>query len=144
MKFEKDGSILGFDFGVKQIGVATGHTLTQMASPLTVIRAQEGIPAWDAFSLLIEQWQPIAFVVGLPPKSAKWGDEMQCRAQKFGRRIKERYQCPLFFEDEHLTTFEAYQTLGEHQKRIKKHQVDALAAALILESWFRKTGYESD
>ena len=38
---------LGFDYGLSRIGVATGQTLTQTASPLTALPAQNGTPQWD-------------------------------------------------------------------------------------------------
>ena len=37
-------TFLGFDFGMKNIGVAVGQELTKTANPLTVIKAREGIP----------------------------------------------------------------------------------------------------
>lgn len=58
--------LLGFDFGMKRIGVAVGQTVTKTARPLTVIQAAQGIPQWDALSKLIKTWQPDALVVGIP------------------------------------------------------------------------------
>jgi putative Holliday junction resolvase len=51
-------TILGFDFGQKNIGVAIGQELTKTASELTVIKARDGIPNWDDIEKLIKQWQP--------------------------------------------------------------------------------------
>ena len=36
--------LLGFDFGLKQIGVASGQTLTSSATGLTILKAVDGIP----------------------------------------------------------------------------------------------------
>ncbi len=39
-------TVLAFDFGTGQIGVAIGQTLTNTANPLTVFKAKDGIPDW--------------------------------------------------------------------------------------------------
>ena len=43
---------LGFDYGLSRIGVATGQTLTQTASPLTALPAQNGTPQWKTVEQL--------------------------------------------------------------------------------------------
>ena len=58
--------LLGFDFGMKRIGVAVGQTVTQSARPLKTIKAKEGVPDWDEIEQLIKIWQPDAFIVGIP------------------------------------------------------------------------------
>ena len=40
-------SYLGFDFGLRRIGVAVGQTVTNTASPLPIIAAKQGIPNWQ-------------------------------------------------------------------------------------------------
>ena len=59
-------TFLGFDFGMKNIGVAVGQDLTHTANPLTVIKAREGIPNWGQIQALIDQLQPQQLIVGLP------------------------------------------------------------------------------
>ena len=44
---------LGFDYGLSRIGVATGQTLTQTASPLTALPAQNGTPQWETVEQLL-------------------------------------------------------------------------------------------
>ena len=39
-------TLLAFDFGLKQIGVAYGQTLTNSATGLTTIKASDGVPDW--------------------------------------------------------------------------------------------------
>ena len=56
-------TFLAFDYGLKRIGVAVGQELTGTATALTVIRASEGKPDWDAITKLIEQWKPDELVV---------------------------------------------------------------------------------
>jgi putative Holliday junction resolvase len=59
-------TILGFDFGMKNIGIAVGQELTGTANPLTAIKARDGIPDWEQIASLLQEWQPDLLVVGLP------------------------------------------------------------------------------
>ena len=43
---------LGFDFGMKRIGVALGNSLTENARPLLTLAARDGIPDWDQIESL--------------------------------------------------------------------------------------------
>ncbi|MDH5216447.1 MAG: Holliday junction resolvase RuvX, partial [Gammaproteobacteria bacterium] len=43
-------SVLGFDFGMKRIGVAIGQTITATARPLDVLPALNGAPNWEDVS----------------------------------------------------------------------------------------------
>ena len=59
-------SLLGFDFGTKSIGVATGQMITATAQPIAAIKANDGIPNWDTVESVINEWKPDLIVVGLP------------------------------------------------------------------------------
>ena len=56
--------VLGFDFGLARIGVATGQTLTKTATPLTILRAQQGQPDWTRVEQLVRSGIPIASSLG--------------------------------------------------------------------------------
>jgi putative Holliday junction resolvase len=126
-------TVLCFDFGMKRIGVAVGQTLTANARPLMVLSAQNGAPAWDQVSQLIEQWQPQALVVGLPLAMDGTESDITKAAKRFGNRLNGRYHLPVYTMDERLSSMEA----EELQKSggVKTESVDSLAAAIILESW---------
>ena len=47
--------VLGFDFGLARIGVATGQTLTKTATPLTILKAQQGQPDWTQVEQLVRE-----------------------------------------------------------------------------------------
>ena len=123
--------IMGFDFGMKRIGVAVGQKVTQTASGLTVVQACDGIPRWEQLDKLILDWQPEKFIVGLPLNMDGSKSEMSQKAHKFSRRMSSRYNIPSEMFDERLTSFEA----REHEE---KTHIDAIAARLILESWLRE------
>ena len=122
---------MGFDFGIKRIGVAVGQKVTKTASSLAVVKALDGIPKWDYLDKIVLDWQPERFIVGLPINMDGSESEMSKRAQKFSRRISGRYNINSEMFDERLTSFEA----REHDE---KNLIDAIAAKIILESWLRE------
>ena len=123
--------IMGFDFGMKRIGVAVGQKVTQTASGLTVVQACDGIPRWEYLDKVVLDWQPEKFIVGLPLNMDGSKSEMSQKAHKFSRRMSSRYNIQSEMFDERLTSFEA----REHEE---KTHIDAIAARLILESWLRE------
>jgi len=133
-------TFLGFDFGMKNIGVAVGQELTKTANPLTVIKAREGIPNWDQIKTLLEQWSPQLLVVGLPLNMDGSEQEMTAAARRFGNRLNGRFHIPVDWQDERLTTFEALDQLGIRSKMQsnKREDVDRISAQLILQSWLNQ------
>jgi len=133
-------TILGFDFGLKNIGVAVGQELTSSASPLTVIKAREGIPNWDDIQTLLQQWQPQLLIVGLPLNMDDTEQEMTAAARRFGNRLNGRFHIPVEWQDERLSTYEALEQLGIRNKMQAKQRsdVDRISAQLILQSWLNQ------
>ena len=133
-------TFLGFDYGLKNIGVAVGQELTNTASPLTVIKARNGIPNWDDIQKLLDQWQPQLLIVGLPLNMDGSELVMSKAARKFGNRLNGRFQIAVEWQDERLSTYEALDQLGIHSKLDAKHRddVDRISAQLILQSWLNQ------
>lgn len=124
--------IMGFDFGMGKIGVAVGQAVTGTANPLTILKAKNGIPDWNQVEKLIKEWQPSLLVVGLPLNMDDTPSEMSRLAEKFSRKLSGRFNVPSKTVDERLSSFEASsQSDGDEP-------VDAIAAQLILETYFRE------
>ena len=137
MKEIGNRSLMGFDFGTRSIGIATGQEITGSASPLTSLKANDGIPDWIQLEKLLKEWQPDLLVVGIPLNMDGTEQEMTVRARKFGQRLHGRFGFQVEFKDERLTTTDAKARLFEHggYKALGKSRVDAVSAQLILESW---------
>lgn len=136
-KPDKPNVVIGFDFGMKQIGVAVGQSLTKTATPETTFSAKDGIPNWDQIKRFIDQWQPSDLIVGLPLNMDGSASESSRRAKKFAHRLHDKFHLPTHTVDERLSTFEARQvtqTTAE-AKGWQRHSLDSIAAALILETW---------
>lgn len=134
-----DGVFLGFDFGYRRIGAAVGQLLTNSASPLPTLKATQGVPDWDVIKKLIDEWRPIALVVGLP--SCIDGTEQYTTgaSRGFARQLRKRFSLPVHLVDERLTTVEARAHLyaeGGYRK-IKTTEIDSIAACVILEQWLQ-------
>lgn len=132
-----EGTVIAFDFGAKRIGVAVGETLLKQAHPLAVIRAESNDERFAAIGKLVAEWQPVQLVVGLPTHMDGTPHEMTARCQKFAERLVRRFQLPVAFADERLTSREAESRLRETGRNAKaaKPLLDAVAAQLILQSW---------
>jgi putative holliday junction resolvase len=124
-------SFLAFDFGSRRVGVATGNTLTQTATPLTTIAAR-GPARLDAIATLIAEWQPAALVVGVPFHPDGAAHVNTERARRFGRQLGARFGLAVHEVDERYSTVEA-RTQGARD-------LDAAAAALILQQFLARKG----
>ena len=131
-------TLIGFDFGKKYIGVAVGQELTGSATPLGSIKAKEGIPNWDNLKQYINEWEPDMVVVGLPLNMDGSEQQLTRDARKFGNRISSQCNIQVVFQDERLTTVDAKERLFAQggYRNLKKDNIDALSAVLIIESYF--------
>jgi putative Holliday junction resolvase len=138
------GYILGFDFGMRRIGVAIGQTATHTASSLeTVSHGRE--PDWSAIDRLVAEWKPSALLVGLP--LGKEGDEtdMSRAARRFGDTLHKRYSLDVLYADERLSSKAAERRFADLRasgglRRKHSNQLDAMSAQIILENWLGTLG----
>lgn len=129
----KAGYYLGFDFGMRCIGVAIGQTTSQNAQPLTILKAQQGVPDWKIIDKLCEEWLVKGFVIGLAE-----GDAVPLHFQQatkdFAQLLEQHYSLPCYFIDEHFSTAAAKEQVKGQSKKAQRH--DDVAAAIILQSFF--------
>lgn len=120
--------VLGFDFGVKRIGIAMGNTLTGQAQPLTVVKAIDNATRFQVIGELINEWKPARLVVGEPfhPDGAE--HDMTLRSRRFANQLHGRFDLPVELVDERYSSVVIPQKRGE--------LIDAKAAAIILQQYF--------
>ena len=136
--------LLGFDYGTQRTGVAVGHTITGTATPLYSIQWHGCKPNWQAIDDLISTWQPYALVVGLPQTTNSQKPAMETPINRFCDTLRQKFGLPVYTCDESYTSTDAYQRLKKmrqtrQHKKIAKGDIDAMAAAIILESWMADT-----
>ncbi|HLB55835.1 MAG TPA: Holliday junction resolvase RuvX [Coxiellaceae bacterium] len=133
--------ILGFDFGLKRIGVAVGQTTTRSANPLTILKADRGVPHWDEIKKLITEWGADTLIVGLPLNMDGTEQFITQQAKIFGEELKKHFKLPVIFVDERLTTIAAKDEIHSTRKGAARFErADSVSAKLILESWLTVNG----
>lgn len=133
-----EGSVLGFDFGEKRIGVALGEHLLGIAHPLTTIATEITDARFRQIGELINEWKPVTLVVGLPLSLAGEEHQLTLLCKRFARRLEGRFNLPVVMIDERLTSAAASQALSEIGigGRKQKPMIDQVAAQHILQSYF--------
>jgi len=137
------GTVLGFDVGMRRIGVAVGSALSLGARAVAVVDVH-GHPAvdvdWPVIDRLHREWCPVGLIVG-DPMTLDGGDQpIRHQAHRFARALATRYQLPVVLMDERSSSLEAaHRFAGERaagqRRRRDAVSLDALAAAIIIERW---------
>lgn len=132
------GTVLAFDFGKKRIGVAIGNTALGVARPLVTVDSEVTERRFSMIAQLIETWQPVLLVVGLPLHSDGTTHELTQLSQRFARRLSGRFNIKVILQDERYTSETASAMLRETgiAGRKQKAVLDQIAAQQILQSFF--------
>lgn len=131
--------LLGFDFGLKRIGIASGQLITQTATPIGTIECPNYTPNWHEIDQVIQTWRPTDLIVGLPIDAHGDETDITKKAQAFSELLHQRYQKPVHLIEEAYSTREARWRLEEIKGKKANHlKVDSFAACIILETWIRK------
>jgi len=131
---------LGFDFGLKRIGMAVGDDLTRLARPLPVVNNGRE-PDWVAIDRLFKEWRPDAVIVGLPIDLDGADQAITTPARQFADTLHGRYGLPVFMVDERMSSRAADDEIrqaradGRKAKKVQKGERDGVAARLILEQY---------
>jgi putative holliday junction resolvase len=138
---DDEGAVLAFDFGTSRIGVAVGDTRLRIAHPLVTIAVEDNRRRFEAIERLVDEWQPVCFVLGYPPSRGTEPHSLAPALQRFERRLVARFGVPVERVDETLSSWDASRRLSAAGRpaRGQKPQLDAMAACVILESWFERS-----
>lgn len=130
--------MLAFDYGEKRIGVAVGDLEVRIAHPLTTIRSADNRARFAAIGALINEWRPVALVVGVPFPSDQTPHEVARLALRFAQRLQGRFGIDTRLVDERLTSLTAQSDLREQGVRgpRARHALDEAAAQHILQAHF--------
>jgi putative Holliday junction resolvase len=120
--------VLGFDFGIKRIGIAMGNTLTGQAQPLRVVSAIDNATRFQIIGELIAQWQPARLIVGEPRHPDGAEHDMTLRSRRFANQLHGRFNLPVELVDERYSSAVIASKRGD--------VIDDKAAAIILQQYF--------
>ncbi len=139
--------VLGFDFGLRRIGVAVGNTLTGTAQPRPAIhRTGPALePVLTAISRELQTLQPARLIVGTPYNVDGSAHALAEVAAEFAAQLQQRFGLPVHRVDERYSSLEAESGLRAARAagragRTRQGEVDSAAAAVIVERWLRGGG----
>ena len=129
--------LLALDFGSVNIGVAVSDPLGLTAQGDGTIRRRSHAQDMAELKALVEEYQPRAFVLGLPLNMDGSRGPAVDRVQSFGSLLKQQFNLPVYYQDERLTTVAAQKTLlnNDTSRQKRRQVVDKLAATLILSTY---------
>lgn len=153
--------LMALDVGEARIGVALSDAGGFLASPYTTLRVtRDEAETWAKLQQLVTETEAEELIVGLP---ISLDGEIHAQAERimaFTERLKTHISLPVIFWDERLSTVEAERLLseggqqprerrqrkssrggkggqgsGHRRKKRGQQEIDALAAAVILQEY---------
>lgn len=129
--------ILSLDIGKRRIGIAVSDPLGFVARPVQTLQAVSLNVDVAHIAQLAGELEAEMIIVGDPIHMSGDPSMMSRRARKYGDLLAQRTGLPVVYWDERLTTVEAQRILQDSgvQPRQARQQIDAVAAAVILQSY---------
>lgn len=131
--------VISVDLGLARTGIATGDDLLKLASPVTVINEYNEERLVEKICVVAKEQGAKRIVVGLPKNMDGSEGERAVKCREIAQKIEEKSQIQTILWDERCTTVSAHNYLNSNDVRGKKRKetVDAVAATIILEDYFR-------
>lgn len=123
--------IAALDYGSKRVGVALTSSIAKLPAPLTTLANNDSL--LQNLAELIRRESVKLVVVGLPRNMDGTYSDQTRAAEAFAAELRQTISVPVELADETLTSVDAEATLAG--KRYDKGEVDALAAAYILQRY---------
>lgn len=135
--------IMGLDFGSKTVGVAVTDPLGITAQGVEIIRRDSPKKLRKTLArieALIEQYEIEKIVLGYPVMLDGTEGERVNKTKDFAEMLKKRTGRDIVFQDERLTTVEAYEIMDDAgiKKEDRYKYVDQIAATIILEDYMNE------
>jgi putative Holliday junction resolvase len=137
-EFDKTrGRVAALDLGEKRIGVALSDPTRTIAAAYAVLSRKSRADDFARYAQIIAEQRVTLLVIGLPITLGGEEGERAAWVRDYAADLGRRVDVPIVFWDESLTTVEAEAALRAQGRRGKKlkERVDAVAAALILQSY---------
>lgn len=132
--------LMGLDFGSKTVGVAVSDELEMTATGVEIVRRESPNKLRRTLARigeLIKEYDVNTVILGYPVMLDGSEGERVEKTKEFAQILERRTGVQIIFQDERLTTVEAYEIMD--QMGIKKDDrykyVDMLAAKFILEDY---------
>lgn len=135
--------IMGLDFGSKTVGVAVSDPLGLTASGIEIIRRDSPNKLRKTLARieqLVDEYKIEKIVLGYPVMLDGSEGERVERTKEFAAMLERRIGMNIIFQDERLTTVEAYEIMDMAGiKKVDRYKyVDQIAAKIILEDYMNQ------
>lgn len=131
--------IIGLDVGEKRIGVAKVDSNTRIAVPVGFLLADGS--EWQEIARIASLSNTNLFVLGLPRSNEGNETKQTVYVRNFAKMLTEKIPgAKVRFQDESLTSVEAERRLKSRKKRYERGDIDAEAAAIILQDFVENLG----
>lgn len=129
-------NVLALDIGDARVGIASGCDSNQIATPLKVICLGDVLNKSKEFQLILEDYMPEKFVVGLPKSLSGEENDQAKHVKDIADEISLLYGLPIEYVDERLSSSEAKAILREQglSEKEMRGKVDSVAASIFLET----------
>ena len=142
--------LMALDVGEARIGVAVSDANGFLASPYsTIYVTRDEQQTWRSIQDLVIETEAERVIIGLPISLDGHIHAQGARVKTFAERLQPHLSVPFVFWDERLSTVEAQRLLaqsgqerrgksrkqGGRKKRRSGQEIDALAAAVILQDY---------
>lgn len=124
--------LIGLDVGTKRIGVAKADTSVRIAVPdgFVAVNGQE----FSEIARIARLYDSNVFVVGLPRNNQGEETAQSAYVRKFANVLAQTIPgSRIYFQDESLTSVEAEKRLKARKRNYSRGDIDAEAAAIILQ-----------
>jgi putative Holliday junction resolvase len=134
---QREGNIIGFDFGQKRIGVAIGNNISKSAQALITIESTSSNQKFEVIQKIMDEWRPVSIVVGVPFNVDGSEHKVTNLCKKFAKQLEQKYALPIYLIDERYTSIEASYEIQDKKIDLKKKKllIDQIAAKIILQSY---------
>lgn len=136
------GRMLGLDIGERRIGIAVSDELGTIASPVGMIQRTGDVAS--ELRALISQYNAVRLVAGLPVGLNGREGPQAATVRQYTDALAAEIDVPLEYWDERLSTTVAERSLiaGGTRRNKRKHKIDAVAAAVILQGYLENQRWQ--
>lgn len=129
--------IMAVDFGDSHTGLAVCDRTELLASPVGIIHEKDFAKCVADVANAVTEFEAQMVVVGNPINMNGTRGPRSEKCVKFAENLQQLVDVPVNMWDERSTTVTAHEMMNEVNKRGKKRKevIDAVAAAIILESY---------
>ncbi|WP_027107607.1 Holliday junction resolvase RuvX [Lacticigenium naphthae] len=132
--------VMGLDVGSKTVGVAVSDPFGWTAQGIETIQINEAKEQYgfERLEELIRQFEVEKMVIGLPKNMNGTIGPRAEASIVYADMVKEKFNLPIIYQDERLTTAQAERMLieeGNTSRKKRKKVIDKLAAVMILQNY---------